>query len=97
MTRKEAIYCLTSYQPDSPDGMCYKCKYYGTVKEEGGYTCASAEARRMAIKALERELVLEDIKAEMTRFKNNRTEEAIKAIDLCLSIIDKHISGKETE
>ena len=39
--------------------------------------------------------VIEDIKSEMTRFKNNRTEETIKAIDLCLSIIDKHISGKE--
>ena len=56
MTNEEAIYCLQSYQPDARDDMCLKCKYYGTVPEEGleeCFVCKSDEARRMAISALE--------------------------------------------
>lgn len=56
MTREEAIYCLKAYQPDAPDDMCVKCKYYESIKvDEQTYTCKSAEARSMAIKALEQE------------------------------------------
>lgn len=53
MTAQEAIYCLKSYQPDAPDDMCIKCKYYASIEEQGYFTCKSAEARNMAIKALE--------------------------------------------
>lgn len=53
MTAQEAIYCLKSYQPDAPDDMCIKCKYYASIEEQGYFTCKSAEARNMAIQSLE--------------------------------------------
>ena len=56
MTREEAIYCLKSYQPDAPDDMCQKCKYYKSVKLAPNiYTCISSKARDMAIQALSQE------------------------------------------
>lgn len=56
MTKEEAIYCLKSYQPNAPDDMCKKCKYYKSVKLAPNiYTCMSSKAREMAIKALSQE------------------------------------------
>ena len=52
MTPEEAIYCLLSYQSDSPDDMCKKCSYYNTMQGDGYSTCKSSEARKMAVKAL---------------------------------------------
>ena len=57
MTREEAIYCLKSYQPDAPDDMCQKCKYRRSTRLSNGIlTCKSAEARDMAISALESQI-----------------------------------------
>ncbi len=56
MTREDAIYCLKSYQPDAPDDMCQKCKYFQSVKlSPNVYTCISDKARDMAIQALSQE------------------------------------------
>lgn len=57
MTIEEAIYCMNSYLPDNKDS-CYSCPYYGSKKvDDQLYVCNSAEAHRMAIKALEAQLL----------------------------------------
>lgn len=60
MTIEEAIYCMKTYLPDNPDSRdsCYSCPYYGKYKVDNQlYVCNSAEAHRMAIKALEAQLL----------------------------------------
>lgn len=55
MTKKEAIYCMTTYLPDSDHSVydCPKCKHY-----KNG--CESSEAHKLAIKALKNENALLD-------------------------------------
>lgn len=52
MTIDEAIFCMTSYLPDSDDYMCRECPYYGSVPYKGVFVCRSSEAHKLAIKAL---------------------------------------------
>ncbi len=54
------------------------------------------EAFEMAIQALS---AIEDIKVEIAGYKDNKIihAERNEMIDVVLEIIDKHISGKETE
>lgn len=49
MTIQEAIYCLSSYIPSSPE-RCEGCAYFKR------YRCASNVAHGMAIEALKKEL-----------------------------------------
>ena len=59
MTIQEAIYCMKSYLPETEDeDACCKCPYYGANKVDGQLSvCNSSEAHRMAIKALEAQLL----------------------------------------
>lgn len=56
MTREEAIFCEKSYIGETN---CTDCKYYGTE------TCQSRESHKMAVKALEQEVVFDEIRAEI--------------------------------
>ena len=93
MTGEEAIYCLKSYQPDSPDDMCLKCPYYGSIQvDKNQYICKSNVARDLAIKALENEKVLDDIKTEIKEHCYYACKEGAYYLDVALEIIDKHIN-----
>ena len=56
MTIDEAIYCMKSYVPEYGGyELCDGCKYYASKKiSKNGFVCSSGEARKIAIKALER-------------------------------------------
>lgn len=62
MTVEEALYCLKSYMPDAKDDMCKNCKYYGSTIDGTAYICGSNTARKIAIRALEREIPKKPIK-----------------------------------
>ena len=53
MTLEEAIYCMTSYLPDTDVEHCEQCPYKASVQiDKRTFTCKSSEAHRMAIEAL---------------------------------------------
>jgi hypothetical protein len=91
MTREEAIFCEKSYLGETN---CTDCKYYGTD------TCESRETHKMSIKALEREPVLDKIRAEISKAwytqPKNRYEEGLKDQALKdMKIIDKYKAESE--
>lgn len=60
------------------------------------YEDETRDALEMAIRAMS---VIEDIKSEIAGYKDNKIihAERNEMIDIVLAIIDKHISGKESE
>ena len=96
MTREEAIFCEKSYMGETN---CTDCKYYGTE------TCKSRESHRMAIKALEKEPILDKIRAEIEaliewhdcpiEYDNGNDAWYREACNQALKIIDKYKAESE--
>lgn len=88
MTREEAIFCEKSYIGETN---CTDCKYYGTE------TCKSRESHRMAIKALEQE-ILDKIRAEIDE-QYDRVHpydiSCAEGLEMALGIIDKYRTESE--
>ena len=88
MTREEAIFCEKSYIGETN---CTDCKYYGTE------TCKSRESHRMAIKALEQE-ILDKIRAEIDE-QYDRVHpydiSCAEGLEMVLEIIDKYRTESE--
>lgn len=92
MIREEAIFCEKSYIGETN---CIDCKYCGTE------TCQSRESHRMAIKALEKEPILDKIRTEIKK-EIDRDDHADEYCDgyydgmrNALAIIDKYKAESE--
>lgn len=58
MTLPEAMYCMSSYLPDTPDNHCEKCPYYQSEKfvidGKTFYKCKEQDAHRIVLNELNR-------------------------------------------
>ena len=62
MTIDEAIFCMESYLPESTYDSCCACPYYGKHQiEKNVFICESNEAHKMAINALTKIKMLQDV------------------------------------
>ena len=90
MTNEEAIFCEKSYIGETN---CTDCKYY--IAD----TCLSIESYKMAVKALEQGLVLDQIKAEIEQnaypiVHGVNNHEKGMTLNGILQIINKYKAGE---
>ena len=85
ITKEDAIFCEKSYIGETN---CIDCKYYATD------ACISRESHRMAVKALEQELILDKIKEEVElkrkMYLGMNDIDWLNGCDYVLSVIDKY-------
>ena len=92
MTKEEAIFCEKSYIGETN---CTDCKYYGTnLQISHSNACLSRESHKMAVKALEREIALDKMRAEIEALPKtypfvNHFDMYVKVSDV-EKIIDKY-------